>query len=94
MVVYVDDMLLLYEKSDTELLWREFEKSVDYTDPAAPMQRYFGVLYQFDAFDPSTPKSPRSLLISTNDYAGNVVQRFKTEFGQKLTRVTSPYISS
>ena len=66
---------------------------MDYKDPAAPLQRYFGALYQFDAFDPSKPKAPRSLLTSIDEYAANAVQRFKTEFGQKLTRVTSPYIS-
>ena len=93
MVVYVDDMLLLSSPRDTESLWREFLKIVDYKDPAAPLQRYLGALYQFDAFDPFKPKAPRSLLTSMGDYAANAVQRFKTEFGQKLTRVTSPYIS-
>ena len=94
MLVYVDDMLLLSAPRDTESLWYELERSVDYKDPAAPLQRYFGALYQFDAFDPSKPKAPRSLLISIDDYVANAVQRFKTECGQKLTRVTSPFISS
>ena len=93
MAVYVDDMLLLSAPRNTELLWRELEKCVDYEDPAAPLQRYVVVLYQFDAFDPSKPTAPRSLLFLIYDYAANAVQRFKTEFGQKLTRVTSPYIS-
>ena len=38
-VVYVDDMLLLSSPRDTVSLWRELEKSVDYKDPAAPLQR-------------------------------------------------------
>ena len=90
MVVYVDDMLLLSSPRDTVSLWREPEKSVDYKDPAAPLQRYLGALYQFDAFEHFKPKAPRSLLTSMDDYAANAAQRFKTEFGQKLTRVTSP----
>ena len=90
MAVYVDDMLLLSAPRNTELLWRELEKCVDYEDPAAPLQRYVVVLYQFDAFDPSKPTAPRSLLFLIYDYAANAVQRFKTEFGQKRTRVTSP----
>ena len=89
-VVYVDDVLLLSSPRDTVSLWRELEKSVDYKGPAAPLQRYLGALYQFDAFDPFKPKAPRSLLTSMDDYAANAAQRFKTEFGQKLTRVTSP----
>ena len=67
---------------------------MDYKDPAAPLNRYLGALYQFDAFDPYKPKVPRSLLTSMDDCAANAVQRFKIEFGQKLTLVTSPYISS
>ena len=90
MVVYMDDRLLLSASRGTELLWRELERSADYKDPAAPLQSFFGALYQFDAFDPSKPKAPRSLLTSMDDYAANTMQRFKTEFGQKLTRVTSP----
>ena len=64
MVVYVDDMLLLLSPRDTVSLWRELEKSVDYKDPAAPLQRYVSALYQFDSFDPFKPKAPRSLLTS------------------------------
>ena len=67
MVVYVDDMLLLSSPRDTASLWRDLEKSLDYKDPAAPLQRYLGALYQFDAFDPFKPKAPRSLLISIDD---------------------------
>ena len=81
MVVYVNDKLLLSSPRDTESLWRELEKSVHYKDPAASLQRYLGALYQFDAFDPFKPKAPRSLLTSMDDYAANVVQRFKAEFG-------------
>ena len=40
MVVYVDDMLLLASPRHTDSLWRDFEKSVQYKDPAAPLQRY------------------------------------------------------
>ena len=93
MVVYVNDMLLLTSPRDTESLWRDLEKSLDYKDPAAPLRRYLGALYQFDAFDPFKPKAPRSLLTSIDDYATNGVQRFNVAFGQKLTRVTSPYIT-
>ena len=78
MVVYVDEMLLLSSPRDTVSLWRELEKSVDYKDPAAPLQRYLGALYEFDAFDSFKPKAPRSLLISMDDYAANAVQRFKS----------------
>ena len=94
MVDYVHDMLLLSSPRDTESLWRELAKSVDYKDPAAPLQRYLGAFYKFDAFDPFKPKAQRSLLNSIDDYAANAVQRFKCEFSQKPTRVTSPYITS
>ena len=73
MVVYVDDMLLLSSPRDTESSWREFEKSVDYKDPARPLQRYLGALYQFDAFDPFKPKALPSLLTSMDPYAANAV---------------------
>ena len=58
MVVYVNDMLLLSAPRDTALLRCELEKNMDYKDPAAPLQRYLGALYLFDAFDPSKPKAP------------------------------------
>ena len=51
MVIYLDDMLLLASLQDTDSLWRDLEKSVQYKDPAAPLQRYLGALYHFDAFD-------------------------------------------
>ena len=80
MVVYVNDMLLLSSPRDTDLLWRDLQNRVYYEDPAVPLQRYLGALYHFDAFDPNKPKAPRSLLMSLDDYAANVVQRFKAEF--------------
>ena len=72
MVVYVYDMLLLSAPRDTESLWRELRKCVDYKDPAAHFQRYDGAPYQFDAFDPSKRKAPRSLFTSLDDYGANV----------------------
>ena len=93
MVVYVDDMLLLSSPQDTDSLWRDLEKKVDYKDPAMPLQRYLGALYHSDAFDPKKPKAPRSLLTSMDDYAANAVQRFNVEFQEKLSRVTSPYVA-
>ena len=93
MVVYVNDMLLLSSPRDTESLWRDLEKSLDYKDPAAPLRRYLGALYQFDAFDPFKPKAQRSPLTSMDDYAANAVQRVNAEFGQTLRCVTSPYIT-
>ena len=94
MVVYVDDMLLLSPPNDIDRLWQELQKSVQFKDPAAPLQRYLGALYHFDAFDPKKPKAPRSLMTSMDDYASNAVQRFNVEFKDKLTHVTSPYFSS
>ena len=41
-VVYADDMLLLFSTRGTNALWRDLEQHVDYNDPAAPLQRYFG----------------------------------------------------
>ena len=80
MVVYVHDMLLRFFHRDTDALLRHLEKSVDYTDPAAPLQRYLGALYHFDVFDSYNPKAPSSLLTSIDDYGANAVQRFKAEF--------------
>ena len=37
-MVYVDDMLLLSSPRDTDALWRELEKKVDYKDPAMPLR--------------------------------------------------------
>ena len=79
MVVYVDDMLMLSDPRDTDMLWRALEKSVDYKDPGAPMARYLGALYKFEAFDPKKPKAPRSMLTSMDDYIANAVQRFLKE---------------
>ena len=93
-MVYVNDMLILSSPRDTDALWRGFEKSVEYKDPAAPPQRYLGTLYHFDVFDPYKPKAPRSLLTSMDDYATNAVQPFEAEFQKILARVTSPYITS
>ena len=93
MVVYVDDMLLLFSLRGIDALWNDLEKSVDYKDPAAPLQRYLGALYHSDVFDLKKPKAPRSLLTSMDDSAANAVQRFKTEFTEKLARVISPYIT-
>ena len=93
MVVYVNGMLFLFSPRDSDARCRGLEKSVDYKDPAAPLQRYLGALYHFNVFDPYKPKAPRSLLASMDDYGANAVQRFKVEFQEKLTRVTSPYIT-
>ena len=93
MVVYVDDMLLLSSPRDTDALRCDIEKHVGYKDPAAPLQRYLGALYHFDAFDPCKPKPPRSLLTSMDDYATIAVQHFKPEFQEKLARVISLYIT-
>ena len=76
------------------MLWRALEKSMVYKDPEAPMARYLGALYKFDAFDEKKPKAPRSMLTSMDDYVANAVQRFLKEYGKKLSVVTSPYISS
>ena len=89
MVVYIDDMMLLSAPRDTDKLWRALEKSVDYKDPEAPMARYLGALYKFDAFDEKKQKAP-----SMDDYAANAVQRFLKEYCKKLSTFTSPYISS
>ena len=94
MVVYVDDMLLLASPRDTYSLWRDLEEGVQYKDPAAPLQRYLGVLYNFDAFDLKISNVPRSLLTSIDDYASNAMLRFKAEFRDKLTRMTSHYLAT
>ena len=94
MVVYVDDVMMLSSPKDTSMLWRALEKSLDYKDPEAPMPRYLGALYKFDAFDEKKPKAPRSMLTSMDDYPANAVQRFLKEYGKKLSTVTSPYLSS
>ena len=44
MVVYVNDMLLFDLPRGVDALWGDLEKSVDYNDPAAPLQRYLGAL--------------------------------------------------
>ena len=94
MVVYVDDMLLLAPPQDIDRRWQELQKSVQSKDPAAPLQRYPGALYHFDAFDPKKPNAPRSLMTSIEDYASNAVRRFKAKLKDKLTHVTSPYFSA
>ena len=86
-------MLLLSSPRDTGALWRDLEMSVDYKDPAAPLQRYLGALYHFDVFDPYKPQAPRSLLTSMVDYAANAMQRFTAEFRENLARVISHYIT-
>ena len=90
MVVYVDDMLLLSPPNDIDRLWQDLQKNMQFNDIAAPLQRYLGALYHFDPFDPNKPRALRSLQASTQDYASNAVQRFKVEFKDMLTRVTSP----
>ena len=60
MVVYVNDMLLLSQPNSIDRLWQELQKSVQFKDPAAPLQRYLGPLYHFDAFDNKKPKALRS----------------------------------
>ena len=77
MVVYVDDMLLLFRPNEIDRLLQEFQQSVQFKDPAAPLQRYLGALYHFDAFDPKKPKAPRRVMTSMVDCASNAVQRFK-----------------
>ena len=94
MALYVDDMLLFASPLDTDGLWRDFEKSVQYKHPAAPLQSYLGALYHFDAFGPQKSNAPRSLLTSIDDYVANAVQRFRVEFRDKLTRVISPYLTT
>ena len=79
-MVYVNDMLICFSPRDIDAVWRDFEKSVDYKDPAAPLQRCLGALYHFNVFDPYQPKALCCLLTSMDDYAANAVQRFKVEF--------------
>ena len=68
---------LLFSPRDTDAPWRDLEKNVDYKDPTAPLQRYLGALYHFDASAPYKSKAPRSLLTSMDNYVANVVLRFK-----------------
>ena len=44
MVVYVDDMLLLSPPNETDRLWQDLQKNIQFKDPAAPLQRYLGAL--------------------------------------------------
>ena len=90
MVVYVDDMLMLSPPNDTDRLWQDLLKNIQFEDPAAPLQRYLGALYHFDPFNPKKPRALRSLMASMDDCGSNAVQRFKVEFKDNLTRVASP----
>ena len=56
------------------MLWRALEKSIDYKDLEAPMVRYLGALYKFDAYDEHKPNALRSMLASMDNYAANAVQ--------------------
>ena len=94
MVVYVDDMMMYGVPQDTSMLRRALEKSLEYKSPEAPMARYLGALYKFDALDAKKPDALRSMLTSMDDYVVNAVQRFDKEYCKKLTSVTSPYLSS
>ena len=55
-VVYVDDMLLLPSPQDTDALWRDLEKKVDYKDPAS---LFNDISELFITSTPLTPKSQR-----------------------------------
>ena len=70
MVVYVDDMMMmmLFSPEDTNMLWRELEKSVLHKDAEAPLQRYLGALYKFDAFDRKNSYACRSMLTTLDEY--------------------------
>ena len=83
----------LASPEDTDRLWRELEKSILYNDPEAPLHRYVGALYKFVCFEPKQPNAPRSMLPSMDGYVKNAVQRFKAEYGKKLHRWTSPYLT-
>ena len=86
--------MLLSAPKDSDALWSAFEKNVEYKDPAAPMARYLGALYKFDASNPKKPSAPRSMLTSMDDYAANAVQRFLKEYGKNISEARSPYFSS
>ena len=92
MVVYVNDMMLPFPQ-DTNVPWRALGKIVLHKDSEAPLQGYLGALYKFDAFVQKKPDALRSMLTSMDDYAANAVQRFKIEYGKKLTTVTSPFLT-
>ena len=77
MVVCVDDMAMLSSPKNTIKLWRELEKSVQHNNPEAPLQRYLGAFYKFDAFGEKKLNALRSMMTSMDDYAANAVQRFK-----------------
>ena len=87
MVVYVGHIMLLSAPKDTGALLCALGKDVDYKDPAAPMARYLGALYKFDAFNSKTPNAPRSMLTSMDDYAANAAQRFVNEYGKNFPKV-------
>ena len=89
MVVYVDDMMMLSSPKDTNRFWRGLEKSVRHKEQEAPLQRYLAALYKFDVFDEKEQNARRRMLTSMDDYAAKAVQRFKSEYGKKLTTVTS-----
>ena len=75
MVVYIDDMMLLAPPKHTSMLRCELEKSVEYKGLEAPMARYLGTLYKFDAYGEKKPNALRSMLASMDDYGANAVQR-------------------
>ena len=92
-VVYVDDMLLLASPKDSDGIWRALEKRVCFKDPEASLARYLGARCRFSDFDPKRPQAPRFMKTDIDDYAVNVVKRFKAKYGRKLHRVTLPNLA-
>ena len=57
------------------------------------LAKYLGAQYHFQDLDDSNPDAVRSLQVEMGDYIRNACKNFTYEFGGKLGRVTTPFIS-
>lgn len=94
MIVYVDDILFLASYRDTIRIWRTLERRINYKDPESDIERYLGARYRFDDVDAKKPCALRTLLTDMDAYVCNAVTKSQAEFGGKLTKVASPYLSN
>ena len=93
MVVYVDDMLLFAKPSDTSLIWRSLEKQVSFKERECEIARYLGAGYVFSAFD-RNHNATRSVHTDMDDYVTNAIAKFIQEYGKKVKKESSPYLTT
>ena len=92
LIVYVDDLMLCSSQATQAKHWSSLDEAVEFKEGPAPIDRFIGAHYNFDAFDPKQIDNARGVQIDMCSYVKNMSQKFEEASGLKLRNVSTPYL--